>query len=743
MAEAPLRPSFVDSVRPYLDGGWTLLPLRPGLKEPAGKWDDIEIKPSDISKAELHYDTGGNFALLLAKSNANDRRRLMVVDVDTKGGKKGAESYEKLRAAFPDLPRPHVRTPSGGHHTYLVLKTAVKMPLNSKDYPDIDFLSGNRYAVIPGSVNADGVPYEALRPLTTDAPPANFIETLTRKKAKSDKKKPTAGLMERVAVDKMMDGIDASQFDGDRDGWLRVGMALHSEDDGASMREVWLDWSRRSKKYAADPNLLTTIEREWASFKQDGGITINYAQRLLLEGLRKRYVLVRGGRGDTLYDLRLRSSLSKSAFDLIWGRIFNKPLSEMALGASNHAADDLVTVIGTMCAPGHPDVFEFDGNIYANEWGPECMPKPAAEASVEAREQFAFFDNHLRALCPDEVSHSALRRWLAHQIKHPGRKIGWSPVIMGVQGSGKTMVVLLLRSLMGGRNVKPARTESAVSQFNASMIGAPVVSLGDFSLNFRQKRDFNEAMKELITDRVIEKHAKNQTAVPVLNMTNYILCTNSADALVMDDNERRWFVVSRGYANLGEFVQAAMGYLESASPDQINNYYFRLAQIVDEDNPLAPELRRLFLDMEGVDDLLKDHPRAPTSGMKLDMAANSRSAAERLTGELLSEGGRNEHGAWGDNALVPRALLIAVNKALEEEGDDDGIKPKTLGYILRNRFWVEAGRPDITGLGRVRLMKRGTMTNKEAADAVEAMLGAKPAETTAPYNDGGDPDIPF
>jgi putative DNA primase/helicase len=51
----------------------------------------------------------------------------------------------------------------------------------------------------------------------------------------------------------------------DRDIWLRIGMACHSE----GRRDAWDDWSRTSNKF--DP---ATQDRTWNAFRSGGGITI-------------------------------------------------------------------------------------------------------------------------------------------------------------------------------------------------------------------------------------------------------------------------------------------------------------------------------------------------------------------------------------------------------------------------------------------------------------------------------------
>ena len=51
----------------------------------------------------------------------------------------------------------------------------------------------------------------------------------------------------------------------DREAWLKVGMALHSVDEG--LLDYWDGWSQQSEKYRPKE-----CARQWRSFKADGGI---------------------------------------------------------------------------------------------------------------------------------------------------------------------------------------------------------------------------------------------------------------------------------------------------------------------------------------------------------------------------------------------------------------------------------------------------------------------------------------
>jgi hypothetical protein len=64
--------------------------------------------------------------------------------------------------------------------------------------------------------------------------------------------------------------LDRERAD-DYDDWLRVGMALHSVDDGDELRDAWDEWSRGSEKYKEGE-----CEAKWATFDRERvkGVTL-------------------------------------------------------------------------------------------------------------------------------------------------------------------------------------------------------------------------------------------------------------------------------------------------------------------------------------------------------------------------------------------------------------------------------------------------------------------------------------
>lgn len=134
------------------------------------------------------------------------RSGLDVIDIDPKNG----GSYEALKAKFPDMPEPHVRTGSGGFHIY------IQYPLTPEDYgkgvrtsnslnkvfglPGIDYRGDGGYVIAPPSDHTSDNWYEWISdeptgelPMLRDAAVRKWEEKerKPKKKAKTAAKKKT------------------------------------------------------------------------------------------------------------------------------------------------------------------------------------------------------------------------------------------------------------------------------------------------------------------------------------------------------------------------------------------------------------------------------------------------------------------------------------------------------------------------------------------------------------------------
>src|SRR4051812_38037711 len=138
----------VEHALDWANRGWQVFPVKAGTKVPHIKeWQNAATSNHDQIRAWWGRWPDANIG-----GKCGDQ--WLVVDVDVKEGKQGAEAYEALQidhAPFP--PTRRHSTPSGGWHLVYRIPSnwaATKMS-NLPGYPGVDIQVGGAYVVLPPS----------------------------------------------------------------------------------------------------------------------------------------------------------------------------------------------------------------------------------------------------------------------------------------------------------------------------------------------------------------------------------------------------------------------------------------------------------------------------------------------------------------------------------------------------------------------------------------------------------------
>jgi hypothetical protein len=148
-----------------------------------------------------------------------------------------------------------------------------------------------------------------------------------------------------------------------------------------------------------------------------------------------------------------------------------------------------------------------------------------------------------------------LFQWLAHNVQHPGQRINWCPVLVGVQGDGKTTLGEILGRVMGADNVQPIGVAAIASSFNDWAHGACVGVLEELRIHGQSRHSVLDSIKPLLTNDTIQIHPKGQKPRAVLNTQNYIGLTNNLDALALDEGDRRYAVLKTRFEDRAELLR--------------------------------------------------------------------------------------------------------------------------------------------------------------------------------------------
>lgn len=263
------------------------------------------------------------------------------------------------------------------------------------------------------------------------------------------------------------------------------------------------------------------------------------------------------------------------------------------------------------------EFFKLDGYDVYNSFNPNSVPRAAKTYTPEGKKAISRFERHLSMLCNgDKKNTDILRYWLAAQVQNMGAKITWSPIIQSIQGTGKSYLGEVLRACIGASNVGVVDSDQVRNQFNSWATGVCVNVLEELRVQGLNRHEIVNKLKPLVTDNRVQINPKGKDQYPIINTTNYICFTNFKDALPLDNDDRRWWILFVDIENSQDIGK--MHNMPSTA-----HYFKELYSSLNQ----APQLRKYFLEIEISEDF-KNLQRAPDTIYKTAMIANESSNLE-------------------------------------------------------------------------------------------------------------------
>lgn len=275
--------------------GFAIHWLHPNSKRPIGNdWTNTPVlSQSDLRRS---YRDGYNVGVRLGKPSKILGQYLHAIDLDIRDEFDADEAHDALGALFPGYERlPTVKSGSGGEsrHYYFVTdkpfpaKKLARSRYKSKGADgkshwnwEVELIGTGKQIVLPPSIHPDtGRAYKWIREFDVDdldfelpVVPSRIVEQWIGGPVNSadgadldlDDLMASAplGLTIEAASD-IVFALPRDEYCEDRDGWYRVGMALHHEFDGSDEAfDLWCEFSEQSDKFN-----MRDQKRVWRSFK--------------------------------------------------------------------------------------------------------------------------------------------------------------------------------------------------------------------------------------------------------------------------------------------------------------------------------------------------------------------------------------------------------------------------------------------------------------------------------------------
>lgn len=134
-------------------------------------------------------------------------------------------------------------------------------------------------------------------------------------------------------------------------------------------------------------------------------------------------------------------------------------------------------------------------------------------------------------------------RWLAYPLQHPGAKMQTAVCFWAaMQGVGKSLAGLLIGDIYG-TNFSEVPQVVFEDAFTSWGVEKQFILVDDVNaLNISERRDNAARMKTLITQESFKVNIKYVANYSLPDAINYYITSNSPDAILMDEFDRRFFI---------------------------------------------------------------------------------------------------------------------------------------------------------------------------------------------------------
>ena len=288
------------------------------------------------------------------------------------------------------------------------------------------------------------------------------------------------------------------------------------------------------------------------------------------------------------------------------------------------------------------------------------------------------FLDWLQRCFPVAEDRDILLHYLASMVQNVGRKFFWWPVIQSTEGTGKGLLMDLMRHCIGPQYTHLPNTSKMTRQgmnFNGWIEGKLFLGLNEiYSAN---RRDFLEELKTTVTDTVLPIEGKGIEEATLDNYANGLMFTNHQDGVPVTVDTRRYCILYMALQSERDIARAGMDGRYFA--DLFDWAYGRNAYAGDGPNhglavvheylatyPLRAEL-----------DPAQLATRAPRSSSTLAAVKASHGRAEQEIIEAIEQGLPGFCGGWVSSIMLDR-LLDAKRMSVPRNKRRDMMA--TLGY---------------------------------------------------------------
>jgi hypothetical protein len=635
---------MLDEVTRLTHEGFALLWLHPRSKKPIGN-DWTTRKLQSVEQLTKTYKPGNNLGVRLGyPSDLGFGLYLHVIDMDIRDVNLADEARERLNVLLPELDIdtcPTVISGSGGEsrHFYIVSRKpfsgrkfahsdGFQMVRDEEKKRDIkrwdwefSLLGTGQLVVLPPSIHPNGQPYRWLREFNFEQFDNGTISTISVESLErlvgpaenegGEKAKPLGLTDEQIKA--ILNEFPVDEKWEDREGWYKVGMALHHETAGSERGfKIWCEYSAKSKKFD-----LKDAEYVWKSFKERRSnlLTMRSLQREAADIRLDREIEDLGEEYDDLGaptspQTKITKANGVHSIESLKPKWFQK-LNQLHAVASVNGK----TVIMHFKPDGSIHYgSEHDLHIlYANQRIPRGKTTvPSSREWIEDRSRKTYHDiifapnkknigqaynlwqgwsvepaagphpekgcrlflDHLKkVICRNNPEHYRyMLGWLAHLIQRPEDKPGVAVVYRGRKGAGKDTPFKYLGQIMRQHYTVVSNPEHFNGRFNAHEARTILLHVEEGFWAGDKKAQGSLQSKITSEDLMIEP--KNMNPFMIQSCLRVFISSNEEWVVPATEGERRYFVLNVSDERKGDhaYFEALQAELKGDGPAHLLAY---------------------------------------------------------------------------------------------------------------------------------------------------------------------------
>lgn len=326
------------------------------------------------------------------------------------------------------------------------------------------------------------------------------------------------------------------------------------------------------------------------------------------------------------YHIPTRYGINRDAFNARYSRMPECIGNEMLAStfALNHCR--METYADEMYWPGRGETFEHGGHTYINSYLVAGVV-PRTPVSDEDADVIMRVEDHFNLLISDGGDRRILLDWLSYVYSNPGKRVNWSPILQGGQGSGKSFIGEMMAAVMGRRNSTSISGDILNDPYTGWAEGSVLCCVEEIRISGANRFELMDRLKPYITNPEVSIRQKYKPVKVVPNFTNYLFFTNHKDAIPISSDDRRYAII---YSDLQgrDHIEAAIG-----GADAGKDYFDKLFDAIHH----HPDLVAWWLATRQISAAFNPTGRAPATSCHDEIIALSEHPTDSFLLELIEE----------------------------------------------------------------------------------------------------------